>query len=239
MPSSNSYTPGLVQIEAIAQKALFRAKRGEDQYTYFLQAAYDGIRELNQKALSSSVKWLKVEPDSLNRVDYPQDLERFIGIGIPYGGKIIFLTKRQDIIATYTDDGDGTYSLDSNDGEGVDLPTSQWEGLHATGGINTHGYFTLDEEAREIQVNATSRDELILVYSTSGIYTTGIQYFPTVATEAMIAWILWKDAEGDGNMALARERERRYINEWKELKRLGFSIREFWDVLNSSKSMFN
>jgi hypothetical protein len=237
-----AYTNGLVQIESLITKALYRAKKGEDDFHFFLQLGFDGIRELNAKALDSSIVWTKVTPDNLNRIDYPQDLERFIGIGVPYGGKIVFLTRRNDIIATYTDDGDGTYSLDATDGEGVDLPRAQWEGMHAEGGVNIHGYFSLDDKAREILINSVTRSELILVYSTSGIYTDQIQYVPTIASEALIAWILWKDAEGDARnnaqAAFAEWRKQRYVEERQELKRLGFSVREFWDVLNDTKSLF-
>jgi hypothetical protein len=235
-------TSNLYQIEQVVTRALHYADVGEDQYRRFLQLAFDGWRELNRGVVRGRETWVKVTPDAINRIDYPQDMEEFIGIGIPRGGKIWLLTEKDDIIATLTDDGVGNLSLDSDDGEGVDTTTAQYENIKSTGGVNIHGYYTIDHDRQEIIVNSTSRDELILVYTTSGINTDQITYIPTKAADALIAYILWRDASGrmksSGDIPIVQARKIEWQEEKMKLKkREMFSIPEFRDVLNSTSSL--
>ena len=185
---------------------------------------------------------VKKTPDALNRIDFPEDMEEFIALGVPRGGEIYFLTENNDIITTYTEDDEGNLSLTSDDGEGVDLATNQYENIRAEGGVNVYGYFTVDWEQQEIVVNAVTRSEVLLVYSTSGILTDGIQYVPTKAVETLTAWMLWKyyrgKARNNPEMAFADSWERQYTRLRRQLAiRESFSIAEFRDELSRSKSL--
>jgi hypothetical protein len=237
-----SKTSRLYQIEQVVTRALNEARAEESDYKRFLQFAFDSIRELYRGVLKGEVNQVKVVPDSLNRIRFPQDMEEFIAIGVPHGGKLYLLTERNDIIATYTEDDEGNLSLDSSDGEGVSLPTAQYESIKSIGGVNVSGYFKIDWANDDIIVNSTSRSELVLVYSTSGIVTDQIQHIPTKAAEAVVAYVLWKHYRGiarsTSDHAAAREWERHYKTEKHKLKiREGFSIQEFRDVYNRSNSL--
>lgn len=233
----------LHQISQIVTEALLYADVGEEHYKRFLQLAFNGIRELKRGVIRESVHYLKVTPDAINRVNFPQDMEEFIGVGIPYGGRLWLLTERKDIIATYTEADDGSLSLDTNDGEGVPLPTAQYENILSTGGVNLYGYFKVDWEQEEIIFNAATRGEYILVYTTSGIRVDAITYIPTRAKEALLAYILWKDALGrlktTADIPIVQARKVEWLEERSRLKRRDLlpSVQEFWDVLNSTKSL--
>jgi len=239
-----AYTARLYTIEQVVWRALHLADADENQYRRFLQFAYEGWRELRKGTVKGYEKWVKKTPDAVNRIDFPQDMEEFIALGIPFGGKIWFLTERNDIIATLSEDDEGDDTLDSSDGEGVSLLTVQYENLRATGGVNLYGYFKIDRESQEIIVNATSRDELILVYSTSGIKTDGITYVPNNAHNALVAYILWRDAMGkmrsSADISVVQMRKM----EWQEEK-MALAKHDMFkngiigirDVLNSTKSL--
>jgi hypothetical protein len=236
-----AYTSSLYTIEQIAYKALHYADQEEGMYRRYLQLAFDGLRELYRGVIKEGIVFSKEVPDDINRIDFPQDMEEFIGIGVPRNGKLWFLTEEDKIIATYSTE-DEAQVLDADDGEGVNLATAQYETFRSTGGINIHGYFKIDWTARQIIINANERGEFVLAYVTSGISTDGITYVPTRAANALIAWILWKDALGrlktPQEIPIVEARKIEWLEEKMTLKKRELcSVQEFRDTWNRSNTM--
>jgi hypothetical protein len=234
-------TSRLVQIETVTQKALYYAREEDNQYKRFLQFVMDGWKELRKGVVKDRVEIKKVTPNSINRIPFEQDMEEFIGIGIPMGGKIWLLTERDDIIATFTEE-DETISLDASDGEGVTLPTAQYENLLSTGGVNIHGYYKVDWNHDVVIVNATTRSELLMVYRTSGIHVDSITYVPSNSENALIAYADWKNAESKvkstSDIPIAQYKEQQWAKQMMRLKkREMFTTQEFWDNWAKSATM--
>ena len=223
----------------VARKAMAYADANSNQHIRFLQFAIDGWRKLRRNTVREGVSFLKVTPNAINRISFPQDMEEFIGLGVPVGGKLYLLTEDKRIIATYSTNVDGDY-LDEEDGEGVELPKLQLSGIKATGGFNLHGYYTVDWENDYIIVNANERSELLLVYMTSGTDLQHTTYVPTKAVDALIAYILWANVRFDMRVPIS---ERQYFEaEWLKAKnRLDknelFSVPEFRDHWTRSNNL--
>jgi hypothetical protein len=228
-------------LDAIVHETLLsipESQRSIDQKRRFLNFAIKGMRYLSLCVFKNSKRVVKVEPDSNNRIDFPADMEEFLALGVPVNGKIWLLTRNNDIIPTKTVVGIDE-SLDSTDGEGVDLPTEQLESFTAKGGINYQGYYTLDYRNEEIIINATSRDELLLIYISSGVSLSETTYVPAKYVPAITAYILWRDVQYDRSVPaiFRKEAEQALKDEIKIIKRIEMNtLQEYYDAW-VSKSM--
>ena len=204
----------------------------------FYNFAIKGMRNLGIRVFPNTKREVKVEPDSNNRIDFPADMERFISIYIPVNGKKWYLTRRDDMITTKTVVGLDT-SLDTTDGEGVNLPTSQVESFTSKGGVNFAGYYTLDYRNEEIIINATNRDELTLSYISSGVSNSGETNIPAIYAPAITAYILWRDIQYDRSVPanFRKETEKALDDEIKELKKMNVGHLSEWMDAWNSKSM--
>jgi len=236
-------TSRLYTLEQVVQRAFIDFDGDETgKYQKFLQLAIEGWSNLRNNVIREGRKLLKVTPNAINRITFPQDMQKFIGLGVPVGGKIYFLTEKSDLIATYTTGDDGSLSLDSTDGEGVDMTVKQYETIKAVGGVNLYGYYYVDWDNDQIVISSTSRSELLLAYTTSGTDLAGETYVPTLSVQALVAYILWQDAEP--NMMIPEHIVQRYEKRWlREKYKLHkadiFSADEFYDVLMSYNNLLN
>ena len=226
-------TSRLNTLTQVAQKAIWYSDEDESKYRKFLQYAIDGYRLLRRKVIREGLIVAKKTPNALNRISFPNDMEEFIALGVHMNGKVWLLTPSNDIIATYSEDDDG-YTLDSTVGEGVDLVTAQFESFKATGGYNVHGYYKVDWENKVIIVNAVTRSEVLLFYTTSGTDITGAvqTYVPTRAVDALVQYILWCNVKNNINVpdVIVQRFERNWVEARTDLKKQELpSLSEFRD----------
>ena len=199
----------------------------EREYDRYLKFALSGLRRLRTTVTKDGKKYAKITPDAINHYDFPDDMEEFIALYVPVNGKMWRLTRDRGIIATKT-----TVGLDdSNDtdyGEGVNQPVAQLNTFTAVGGVNLEGYFTIDEENREIIINNNRKDELVVEYATLG--STSV--IPTKYVEALKSWIMWKAVLRDYSVPMNTKLlyEKMYKDEVNEIKKIeGPSLQELVD----------
>lgn len=227
-------------LDAVVNKALLtlpESQRSLSNRDRFLEFAIDALRKLNLLVINEP-NIVKIEPNAVNRFDFPSDMEQFVALGVPRNGRVYWLTRNNELIPTKTVVGIDE-SLDENDGEGVEQPTSQYDSFDAIGGINTQGYFTLDNKNREIIVNSTERSELLLKYISSGVNNSGTTYVSSKHIEAITAYILWKDIDYDRTapMNMKEQYKSRFEDAKREIVRV--ELPALWEVLDAwnAKSM--
>lgn len=186
----------LDQIVQETMLTLPESQSSDREYDRFLNFAVNGLRHLRMTTTKDGKTIVKITPNSLNRFSFPDDMEEFIWLGVPVNGTLWLLTKRGDMIPTKTVSG-LEETQDSDYGEGVLLPVSQYNTFTSQGGVNLEGYYTLDYENREIVINNNRKTELFLAYETSGIVIGSTTNVPAKYVEAIKAWIFWKDVEYD------------------------------------------
>ena len=229
-------TEGLVTLKSIVQSALWQGKRDKGNYFRFFELAVDGLRELRLHHVKEGVKLTKVTPGLLNEVDFPEDMIDFIAIGVPVDGKFVSFTRDNDIILTTTLDG-LIETQDEDVGEGVNVSDKISYGLNARGGVNLDGYYNIDYQNRRILLNSTTRTDVVLAYSSSGVSVSGETYVPVKYKGALLAWIIWQDARYDEKKLKLSEYYELQYN--KEVLRLdeGYTIDEYLDALMSTYTM--
>lgn len=229
-------TEGVVTLKAIVKNALWQAKRPTSDHARFYELAYRGYRELRLHHVREGVKLSKLTPDSINCVDFPEDMIDFVGIGVPVNGKLSLLTRDDDIIITTTLVG-SVETQDNDAGEDVDIYDSTTDGYYAKGGINYDGYYKIDWENRRIMLNSVTRTEVILAYVSSGVNATGETYVPVKYEPALIAYIIWQDSRfDDKRIAIAQYYETQYVKEIQNLDE-GPTLQEYLDVLYSTYTL--
>lgn len=189
-------------LDQIVQETLLtlpESQQNEMNYDRFFSFAIGCLREMRLLHVKDGKITIKINPNSLNRYDFPDDMEEFCELGVPVNGTIWWLTRNNSIVPT-TSTKNGETILDSTLGEGVDLPIGQFDTFTSEGAINWQGYFTIDDYNREIIINANQQTTLFLRYLSSGISKTTTTYVPTKYYSAIRAYILWKDIEFDKNM---------------------------------------
>ena len=226
----------IIDIEDAVKYALWIGKKSPSERMRFLEMAIYGYRELCVNHVPDGIRMVKKTPSSINTVSLPDDCEMFIAIGEPVDGKFVPYTRDDMIIITTT--GTITETQDSDDGEGVDINDVQTDGYAGHGGINTLGYFTLDNENRRIFLNSQTRSEVLLIYKASNVLLSGDTYIPKRYMQALMAWIFWKDIEGDDSKSLAAERREMAFNRRvDEIKTREVSIDEIVDEIYKYSTM--
>jgi hypothetical protein len=233
--SNTVHTEGVVTLKQIVKSALWQAKRPPSDYRMFYELAYRGYRELRLHHVQEGVRYAKLTPNSINCVDFPEDLVEFVGIGVPVNGKLVPLTRNDDIVITTTLVG-AVETQNSTSGEGVDIIDSNTTGFYAKGGINYDGYYKVDWENRRIMLNSVTRTEVILAYVSSGTNAEGETYVPVKYEPALIAYIVWQDSRyDDKRIAIAQYFEQQYNKEILNLDE-GPTLQELLDTWISTYS---
>jgi hypothetical protein len=242
MAEINTEIKASIYLEDIVNKAIYKLpenQRSVYNKRRFTEFAIDACRELRLMVTKDGKKWVRVAPDGNNRIDFPSDMEEFISLNVPYNGKLWPLTRINEIIPTKTVVGIDE-SLDSSAGEGVDLPTSQADSFTAVGGVNAYGYYTLDYYTKEIIVNATIHDELILMYVSSGISGSTLTPIPAKYAAAIVSFILLADVEHDRSVQeyIVRRYQAIYEREKRKIKLIEMpSLQEWLDAWNNKSSV--
>jgi hypothetical protein len=181
-------TNATLTIRSLVDELLLKnhVDRNENFYIY-ARIALDVVRELMLYHMNSNI-YVKVTPDSLNRISLPSDCLNVIGVYTFLNGKMTSLT-REDRIVTTTTGTSPNETQDANQGEGVKIGLPFVYGYVSHGGANVDGFYHVDENARVIWINGNVRTQLILGYVSSGISQTDT-FIPVVAKDAIEMGIL-------------------------------------------------
>lgn len=231
-----THTEGVVTLKSIVKLALWQAKRPPSDYRRFYEFAYRGYRELRLHHVQEGVKFSKLIPSSINTISFPEDMIDFVGIGVHVDGKLIWLTRDDDMIITTTMVG-AVETQDTDSGEGVDILDTSSDYLYTKGGVNLDGYYKIDWENRRLVLNSVTRTEVVLAYTSSGTSATGETYVPVKYEIALIAWIIWQDScFDDKRVTIAPYYEQQYRNALVIIDE-GPTLQEYLDVLYSTYTM--
>lgn len=222
---------GLIRISDIVHEALWLSGRDENYYKRFLQHALNGYRELSKFHIKDSVKTVRLMPDSMQIVDFPDDMVNWVKLSVNVGGMKETLTYRGDMVNTTTiSSGQETRSTY---GEGAVLGVG---GNSMPGGIeNIYGYFTVDYEARRFLLYMPTVTPVYLDYVSVGIDSEN-DYVPVIVKDCLVAYIMYKDSYFD-NKSLMNDKlfkKNVYDEEVSKLRSCyTFSLDALRDALNS------
>lgn len=180
-------TSALITFDQLIQGMMLKGGHLESDYTRMVQIAIDGYRELNLTVLPEGRNVEKFTMDTNYIIYMPDDLIMVNRICVPLDGLLWPLTNNEKIVPTTSLVG-GAETLDTEDGEGVDI-TSLGSAYSTRGGRNTEGYFKVDYKKRRIIFRNVNRTEVLLDYNTSGVSLTETTYIPTYAKIALEAYI--------------------------------------------------
>lgn len=223
-------TSGLKTLNQVVDEFLLKAKRPKDEYFRIEQLAIDGLRELRMLHMRGVLKWAKLAVSSINTVSFPDDYVSFVGICVPINGQFWFLTQKEAIVITTTGDPE---TQDADEGEGVDLVDDYFEGYTAPGGINSEGYYKIDDRNNRIFLTNCDYTTVVLLYNSSGVNLSGdTTYVPQRVVNALEAHILYNEAVYSGDVNMATLYNRHFVNALDKLKYIESpSLNEFRDAL--------
>ena len=228
----------IMDIEDVVKFTLWQTKKPLSERMRFLELAIWGYRDICVNHVEEGFRMVKKTPSSINTVTFPDDLEEFIAIGQPVDGKFLPYSRDDDIIITTT--GTITETQDSDEGEGVDVNDAQTLGYPGRGGTNVYGYYAIDynQPQPRIVLNSTTRTQVLLIYKASNILFDGTTYIPKKYVQAIIAYILWKDIEGDDNkINVSIQREMAFERRVNEIKVRSFTLQDLMDEIYKSYTM--
>lgn len=160
-------TPAVQTLFQIVKGIVFQGYENSD-WNHIGGYAIDAIRRINMFHASKRYKVTKVNVNqNTNTIDWPDDLIKVIYVAIPNQGNLWYLTTDSDMIPTTTLV-NGQETLNSIDGEGVNVPEGQLHGYGTTGGKNQY-YIKDDELNRRTIINGYTSQDVFLAYVSSGV----------------------------------------------------------------------
>ena len=178
----------LITIRDIVEEFMLFSQLAEIDYAAIKQLAIRGYQRLAWLIIPNGVVVVKDTMDSNNIIDMPSDCVEINAIYIPdIQGEFWPLTQRKTMVSTVS--AGPTRDPDSPHYEGLDMQNPGGVHYAATGGVNTEGYFYIDEPNRRILFTNVDQSEVVLDYLSSGIEDTESAYVPTEATEAIHNYI--------------------------------------------------
>jgi len=209
---------GLKTIEEVAKHYMFMHKMPEEELIRCLQLTIDGLKKIKLFHLRGFETVVKLTVSAIKTIDLPDDYLNFIAVAIPVDGEYWFLTSKGRMV--FSQD---ALPLDTDDGEGVDIPDGYYSDYQSSGGINREGYYKIDEKNRRIVLNSlqSTSTEVFLLYYSTGINAAGTAtYVPDRAREAVLAYIDFGYAMGEKDYRAASFLEDQYNKRVDELRYL-------------------
>lgn len=207
----------LTTIRQVVNQARQQAGIPEkDDYKIFTHVL-NGMKKLSLFNLRYK-NTVKLTPDSLGRVYYPDDCLRFLSVGVPRRGKLWTFTQDKTIIQST----DKTYSYEVDDtdfGEGGEKPFLEYSTYTAAGGTGLVKYYT-NERLRYVDLVGHDGTQVVFTYISSGITDNidGVE-IPVIAQEALVACAVWEYSRYNKEYSLGERQyfEQQYINEVEDL----------------------
>ena len=187
-------TSSVVTLKDLVNTILFNTGRDQSDYFHIYNYVISAIREINMLHASDfKVVKLTVNQNTFT-IDWPDDYLGLVYLGIPVGGKIHTLTRKDELITTTTWV-NGQETLTTEQDEGVRADFGQRSGYGATGGKNI-AYYTSDKKNRRFFINGLRLQfaEVILGYKTSGVSDENT-LIPVTYLMAIQQWVEWRIAQ--------------------------------------------
>jgi hypothetical protein len=229
------YTNALIDIETVVTRYLLKYKKPSEDYMIYLEHCCNCVRDFNLYDGNLVVTY-KTNLDATKKwIDLPIDFISFIDLVTPNRGQWWSFTRRDTIVNTTTTTG-AVEGRDSTQGEGVVIDQARVTGYGAKGGWNKFKY-TLDLGARRIYIDDAITEDIVLMYVSSGIKTTGSTTIPEFITPMIDAYLLAKETYWLPE--LVRERPMRDQTYWSERMKIrnlinSMSANEWLDLFYSS-----
>lgn len=233
---------GWITIKQMTNEILFETDRDRSYFKKCMHHVLNGVREM-YKFHTGSLRTTKVTASSVGAISLPSDYISFIGLYINYSGLLWSLTRQDLIVPTLSDNNDdGSYSLDSDLGEGENLDTGK-DLRYATSGAKNDYYYVIDERNERILVRGgmIPTRTLFLQYVSSGIDLDdgNDTRIPIKLKEALKMWVLYRDSvmSKDSDKRMAAFYENEYNKEISKLRFLELPTSdELRDILYSTYS---
>lgn len=199
-------TTGVVLLNKIVDRFIFKYKLPEDDYVNYFEHASDCVRDLNVHVISNYTQSTETV-SALGVLTMPSDMIGLIGVALEYKGELWYFTEKQYMIIK--DDADDAMPTDYQ---------SSWVSYGVAGATNLF-YFRVDWKGRKIHIDGAEGEDVILQYTSSGLVTSGATTVPAIATPTIDAYLRWAQGEIDGKSINEQmKRERKYENEFRLLK---------------------
>lgn len=225
----------------------FGAESIDNRYSRFLQIAVSGLRDMNIRGNINTSKIEKLEVNSNDTVDLPNDYIDYIRISICFGGQMLALGSNPNVCPndfdecgnisertlTLTGCSSGIYSI-GKDGENIGKN-------YGGGGGNGVGYFKVYEADGYISLqsftNGFQYDEIILEYLADPSFSGGEHLVHTYDIETLKAWMWWKYIEANRTYGLTdKELAKKEYNRMKKHSRImknAFTIPDLLSALHT------
>lgn len=229
-------TSGKKHIRQIVLAAMDLADVPDHHYDKYFNLAMKAVTKLRLRYVRDGEKVAKLDVDpTLGTIDFPDDMQDYIGIAIVVNGEYKYLTKREDLNITTTISGSEGY--DSDIGEGEDVLDYYWDGFATKGGMNVDGYYYPDEPNDRFVLRNINVTQVWLKYISSGITLDSTShYFPERYEDTIITYIVWyaNRLRSDVPRSYKQDLKQEFIDEVTELKNSEWgTLRELDDVLAS------
>ena len=230
-------TTALKTIKNIVKKTLVRSGKDMSHYKRFYDICVDGLRDLRLNHVKEGLELAKFDVDqTLYTVEFPDDLIKFIGVGVAYNGQIWPLSHKGKINTTTTTTA-GVEDFDSDIGEGINLNNSIWTGYQAKGGLNVSGYFVVDYANRRLMLRNFTGTQVWMYYVTSGISLTADTFIPIIYEPTLMSYILMSEEayKAEGNPNLYERYKSLYDTNLRFLRKSQRdSLQEVYDTISES-----
>jgi len=195
-------TNALINIETVVSRFLFKYKKSTDDALIYTEHVCNCFRDFCLYD-SDQVVTAKVSITANKLIEFPSDMQGFVDLCIPIGGAWWSFTEKREIVNTTTFTG-LVEGRDSTFGEGVDITHGRTTGYATKGGINDYNY-TIDWKARRIFVDGIESETVVLIYTSSGVETSGTTNVPEHLTPVFDSYLLWKSSYWDGKTVRERQ----------------------------------
>lgn len=223
-------TTGIVNIRYVVMSILNRMNDySMRNYKRIAQIVIEGFTDLNMYH-TTNIEVVYLYMDSAKLVSVPADFIDWLKVGMPIGGKLVTLTKDDNILLPrkFTD-GKDVGNVDATLTGKVTYFASHFKngkfvgGLYGLrGGIN-RAYFRYDKEKRQmIFAGDVPLSEIVLEYVSSGVNLSSSTIIPRQAVKVLRNWTFWQLAEHDSTVTLG-EKDRKmkiYEGDVSELRAL-------------------
>lgn len=196
-------TTALRTLKAITKKAIWQSGKDMSHYKKFHEYIIEGFRDLRIYHVNDGMTLKKMSVDQdLFTVDFPDDLVKFIDVGIARLGKVWSLTYEDKVLTTTTTSGSESYDTDI--GEGADLNKDIYSGYRVRGGVNDKGYYTIDHANRRLMLRDFIGTQVWVYYVSSGVSLSAGTYVPVLYEKYLVSYALYNnevhDANGNNNL---------------------------------------
>jgi hypothetical protein len=199
----------------------------DENYKRYYQWILRGYGQLRIHKLPLDIAVpLPVQTTGVRCVILPKDYVSFTSIGKNINNQLHKFSLKADLTPLTTEECGIETQAASVDGE-------QRVG-YATGGGRNLWYYRLDEENNRILIYGAPLTTATLVYKSTGVSANGEVFIPTIAEEALIAWVHFQQALGDGDKGMIGIRQQIFSSAITDLQMSEWNSDVMFDAIRST-----